>query len=144
MPRPSDIKNLLKIALPLILAQIAQVAMSFIDTVMVGRLGSNELAGIALGSTAFNFVLIFCSGILLSLAPLVSHAKGAGKLQDAIVSVRHGLLLAVILSVPAILLFWNTEPLFELMRQKQVASELGSSYLRAVSWGFLPLLWFVM
>jgi multidrug resistance protein, MATE family len=143
MPRLVDVTNLLKIALPLILAQIAQVAMSFIDTVMVGRLGGNELAGIALGSTMFNFVLIFCSGILFSLAPLVSQAKGAGRLPDGIVSVRHGFLIAALLSVPALLIFWNAEPLFELMRQTPIAGELGSGYLRAVSWGFLPLLWFV-
>ena len=143
MPRLADASNLLKIALPLILAQIAQVAMSFIDTVMVGRLGANELAGIALGSTFFHFTTIFCSGILLSLAPLVSQAKGAGTLQSGIILVRHGLLLAFALAILAIVLFWNVEPLFELMKQKEVASNLGSDYLRAISWGFLPLLWFV-
>ena len=143
MPRPQDIQELLKIALPLILAQIAQVAMSFIDTVMVGRLGGNELAGIALGSTFFNFLLIFCMGILFSLAPIVSQAKGAGKPQDGIIAVRHGLLLAGILAIPAMVLFWNSPSIFGFLRQQPIAADLASAYLRAVSWGFLPLLWFI-
>ncbi len=143
MPRPSDIRELLKIALPLILAQIAQLSMSFIDTVMIGRLGGSELAGIALGSTLFHFTLTFCSGIMLSLAPIVSQAKGAGRFQEGIVSVRHGLLLALGLAVVAVVIFWNSEFLFSLMRQKEGASILASGYLRAISWGFLPLLWFI-
>lgn len=143
MPRLSDLQELLKLALPLILAQVAQVAMSFVDTVTVGRLGGNELAGIALGSTLFNFVVIFCSGVLFSLSPIVSQAKGAGKLPEGITAVRHGLLLAIGLSIPAILIFWNSEALFILMQQKEVATELASRYLRAVSWGFVPLMWFV-
>jgi multidrug resistance protein, MATE family len=143
MPRPRDISSLLKLAFPLILAQISLIAMNLIDTIMVGRLGGNELAGIALGSTFFHFVVNFCMGILFSLAPIVSQAKGAGRPQEGIVAVRHGFLLAGILAIPAMLLFWNGEAIFQLMRQQDIAIDLGSRYLRAVSWGFLPLLWFI-
>jgi MATE family multidrug resistance protein len=101
------------------------------------------LAGIALGGAFFNFIYILCMGILLSLAPIVSQAKGAGKTQDGIIAVRHGFLLAGFIFIPALLLFWNSAPIFQLMQQQPVAIELGSSYLRAMCWGFLPLLWFI-
>jgi MATE family multidrug resistance protein len=117
--------------------------MSFLDTVMLGRLGGNELAGIALGSTLFHFVVIFCSGILFSLAPIVSQAKGAGKQEDGFAAVRHGFLLVWILAIPVLLIFWNSESIFGLMRQTDIAAELGSSYLKVASWGFVPYMYFV-
>ena len=106
--------------------------MSFIDTVMVGRLGGNELAGIALGSTFFNFLLIFCMGILFSLAPIVSQAKGAGKPQDGIIAVRHGLLLAVTSGDSQLCCCSANSPaIFGFMRQQPIAADLASAYLRA-------------
>jgi MATE family multidrug resistance protein len=62
--------------------------MSFIDTLMVGRLGPAELAGIALGSSIFFFVLILSSGVILAVGPMVSQAYGAGN-REAIVKATH-------------------------------------------------------
>ena len=69
--------ELTKLALPLVLAQLAQNTISFVDTLMVGKLGNEALAGIAIGSTVFHFVLIILSGVVLGVSPIVSQAIGA-------------------------------------------------------------------
>ena len=48
-----EIRQTLKLAGPIILAQLAQMSMTFVDIVMVGWLGTSELAGVALGSAVF-------------------------------------------------------------------------------------------
>ncbi len=137
----TETRNLSLLAAPLILAQLAQTSMGFVDTVMVGRLGNEALAGIALGNTLFFLVLLLGMGIVLAVGPMVSQAHGAG--DDAAVgrAVRQGLWLATGISVLAMFIFWNLKPLLLLMGQDPATVELAMSYLRAISWGFLPSMW---
>lgn len=138
-----EIGSLLTLALPLVLAQVAQNAMSFIDTLMVGRLGNEELAGIALGGTLFGFVLLVFSGVLLAVGPAVSQAHGAGRPAEAARAVRQGLWLGLFLVVPAFALFWWSEPLLLALGQEAATAALASRYLRAIAWGLLPAFGFV-
>lgn len=133
-----EIRNLAALALPLILAQLAQNTMSFVDTLMAARLGKEALAGIALGSTSFSFVLLILSGVILAVSPLVAQAHGADKPQEASRAVRQGLWLGLLLFVPAFALFWNAEPLLLHLGQAPETASLSSGYLRAISWGLLP------
>ena len=136
-----ELKALFVLALPLILAQIAQTSMSFIDTLMVGRLGSDALAAIALGATIFMFVSLLLMGSLFSVGPMVSQAHGANKPREAARATRQGLWLGTGMSVPAIILFWNIEPLLIGMGQDAVVAQQSAAYLRAISFGILPSLW---
>jgi len=68
--------ELVKLSLPLVLAQIAHNATSFVDTLMVGKLGRDALAGIAIGSTVFMFVSIVTSGFVLGCGPSVWASDG--------------------------------------------------------------------
>ena len=72
-----EVKELVIVAVPLVLAQVAQNTISFVDTIMVGRLGKEALAGIAIGSTLFQFILIVLSGVIIGVSPIVSQATGA-------------------------------------------------------------------
>ena len=73
-----EFRELIRLALPLVFAQLAQNSTSFVDTLMVGRLGNKACAaGIAIGNTVFFFVLIVLSGVLLGVGPIVSQATGA-------------------------------------------------------------------
>jgi multidrug resistance protein, MATE family len=139
----ADTKALLTVGLPLILAQLAQTSLGFIDTLMVGRLGSAELAGIALGSTIWHFTLIVLSGVIHAVGPVVAQAIGARQDADAARAVRQGLWLATGLSVIAITFFWGARPLLLAMGQEPATVELSSSYLRAISYGFIFALWTV-
>lgn len=122
------------------LAQLAQNTVSFVDTLMVGKLGNDALAGIAIGSTVFHFVLIILSGVILGVGPTVSHASGAGDRETCGRAVRQGLWLSVILFLPAFLLYRNIYPCLILLGQPAETALASSQYLKAISWGLLPAL----
>ncbi len=133
--------GLTKLAFPLVIAQLAQNTVSFVDTIMVGRLGNDALAGIAIGSTVFHFVLIVLAGVILGVSPIVSQATGANDPETAARVTRQGLWMGVILFLPAFVLYWNAYPLLIYLGQSPETARDSSEYLRAISWGLLPALW---
>ena len=137
----TEFKKLAWLAVPLVLAQLAQNTMSLVDSIMVGRwLGDEELAGMALGSTTFFFVLMVFSGVLYAVSPLVANAVGANQKDMVPRIVRQGFWIAGIAFVPAFLLFWNAEHFLRWMGQKENVVLLSGRYLRAISFGMLPAL----
>lgn len=135
-----EVRRTFTLALPLILAQLAQMSMSFVDTLMVGRLGNASLAGIALGSSIFFLALIICSGVLFAVGPTVSQAFGAGDLETAGRAAQQSFFLALLLLVPALLLFWQVGPLLARLGQEPQTAALATGYIQAIAWGFLPAL----
>jgi len=143
-PKPSlglEVRRTFTLALPIILAQLAQISMGFVDTLMVGRLGNEALAAIALGTSVYFLAFIVGMGVMFAVGPTVSQAYGAGDLETAGRATRQSFYLALLLTLPALLLFWQVEPLLRLMGQRESAVELATGYLHAIAWGFLPGLW---
>ena len=135
-----EVRRTFTLALPIILAQLAQVSMGFIDTLMVGRLGGEALAGIALGASIFFFALIIGLGVMSAVGPTVSQAVGANNSETAARATRQSFYVAVALTLPATLLFRQAEPLLRLTGQEAHTAELAAAWLRAISWGYLPAL----
>ena len=133
--------ELVKLATPLVIAQLAQNTLSFVDTLMVGRLGNGSLAGIALGGTVFHLVLIVLSGVIFGVNPVVSQAIGAGQREKAIAALRQGLWIGVMFFLPAFIFYWNSYPVLLALGQEPETALASSEYLRAISWGLLPALW---
>ncbi len=133
----------MSLAGPVVAALLAQNSMSFIDTVMVGRLGSESLAGVALGNTVYFFVFIMCMGAIVAVGPMVSQAFGAGDHASIGRIVRQGLWLGLALAVPSFLIIWNIAPLLRALGQVEQTVILAQRYLHAVIWAILPAMWFV-
>lgn len=136
-----EFKELVIVAVPLVLAQVAQNTISFVDTVMVGRLGKEALAGIAIGSTLFQFILIVLSGVIIGVSPIVSQATGAKDDDLCGRATRQGLWMGVLLFTPAFLLYRNAYPILIWLNQSPETALASSEYLKAISWGLLPALW---
>lgn len=133
-----EARNLFKLAVPLALAQLAQNSTSFVDTVMVGKLGDDALAGIAIGATMFHFVSLVIAGILYSVSPVVSQAVGANE-QDRIGSaVRQGFWIAIFGFIPCLIAYWNAAPFLRWLGQDENVVRMSSGYLKAISFGMLP------
>ena len=137
----TEFRKLAVLAAPLVLAQIAQNATSLVDTIMVGKLGKEELAGIAIGSTVFMFVSIVASGFVLGCGTVVAQAVGAKDQATCGRAVRQGFWLSIFLFLPALVLFWNIYPILLWLDQPPETAAASSAYLRAISWGLLPSLW---
>ena len=145
MPDPSwstELRATARLAAPLVAAQLAQISMSFIDVVMVGRLGPEAMAAAVLGHTVFFTGMLLGIGFVVAVSPLVSQAYGAGQPEEAARATRQGLWLALFASVPLFFLMRNAEPLLLLARQDPQTSALAAGYLGALAWGILPDLGF--
>ena len=109
---------------------------------MVGRLGSPELAGVALGNATYFLFALIGIGILLAVGPMVSQAYGAGKHDPIGRTTRQALWLATLLSLPILLIMWSAKLPWTIMQQDAVTMDYAEGYLQAAMWGFLPFMWF--
>ncbi len=137
-----EAKKLIFLGIPLILAQLAGVALGFTDTIMVGRLGKDALAAIALGSSYYFTVYIVFVGVLIAIGPLVGHAIGANDADASARSVRQGLWLAIIMVPFAIVLLLLAKKVFLIMGQNPETVTASYAYLKAMAWGIFPALLF--
>src|SRR6516165_7096953 len=98
----TEMRATVAVAGPLAAANLAQMAMGFTNTVIVGSLGSAALAAAGLGASLYFTVALVCSGILTAVAPLAGHAIGAGDNRRAGRVAGAGLVLAALLAVPLV------------------------------------------
>lgn len=138
------IRETAALAGPVVAAQLGQTSMTFVDTIVVGRLGRDALAGVALGHSLFFFVLVLCMGVLIAVGPMVSHAYGAGDENAIARSVRQGLWLATLLALPAVAILLNAAPILRALGQEEVAALGAASYLRAITPGLFPALYLIV
>jgi MATE family multidrug resistance protein len=138
----ADVRLTLRLALPLVFAEIGWMSMGIVDTIMVGRLPNSAVAigATGLGQSLYHGVAIFCGGLLLGLDTFVAQAFGREDLDDARHSLVNGLFLAMALT-PVVMFavsFWPG-----LMQRFGISVELVEPmrpFLRALNWGSLPLL----
>ena len=140
----SEVKKCLVLGVPLAAAQLAQSATGFVDTVMMGWLGSQTIASGALGVTIFSFSLLIVTGIFSAISPLAAQAYGAGDREKVGTIVRLGLGISLVLGIPITLLLYNGGALLLLLGQDAKAVALAEIYLRAIALGFIPALGFAV
>ncbi|KIV74630.1 Multidrug and toxin extrusion (MATE) family efflux pump YdhE/NorM [Pseudomonas sp. FeS53a] len=113
-----ELLAILRLAGPLIAAQLANVLMVFTDTVMMGLLGPAELAAGGLGAASYSFVSIFCVGVIAAVGNLVAIRHGAGDVAGAARLTQAGMWLGWGLALAAGLLLWNLGPLLRVFGQE--------------------------
>lgn len=94
-----EIRHLILLAVPMLLAQVAQVGIGFVDTVMAGGAGKEDLAAVALGSGAFATIFITFIGIMTALNPIIAQLNGAAKFDEVGETGRQGLWFGLALGV---------------------------------------------
>ena len=136
----SEVRATVAVAGPLAAANLAQMAMGFTNTVMVGSLESAALAAAGLGASLYFTVALVCSGILTAVAPLAAHAIGAGDNHRAGRVTGAGLVLAALLAVPVVAALLAANRLLVVLGyEPALAAEIGR-FLGALAWaapGFL-------
>ncbi len=137
-PVLAETKITLILGLPIIAAQLAQIALGFIDTVMAGNLSARDLAAIAIGRSLYVPIWVIILGILLAVNPICAQNLGAGKLRQIGKSVRQGLWLSQLLAIPSFFLVRHMEPVMHYMDFDLAVIPLADGYLKAVSWGIFP------
>jgi MATE family multidrug resistance protein len=131
---------MLRLAIPVVIAELGWTAMATVDTIMVGRLSAEAIGAVALGSALFFGVTIFGMGLLLGLDTVISHAFGAGNLRDCHRSLVHGIYLALFLTPPLTLVLYGLLWFLPRFGIEPRVLELTVPYMRPVIWSLLPLL----
>jgi MATE family multidrug resistance protein len=141
-PLAADFRQTLRLALPLILAELGWMSMGVVDTIMVGRLPDSAIAigATGLGQSLYHMLAIFGGGLLLGMDTFVSQAHGRNDVRDARHTLLNGFVLAIALT-PLLMLAVSMWPW--LMRRFGISLDLVGPmqpFLSALNWGTLPLL----
>ena len=133
---------MLRLAIPLVLAELGWMTMAIVDTMMVGRQAhsAEAIGAVSLGSILFNAVAIFGTGLMLGLDTLVSHSYGAGDVEDCHHSLVNGVYLSFAITPFLMGIVWLFEPVLRSLDIQASVLNQAIPYLRALNWGTLPLL----
>ncbi|XWJ89444.1 MdtK family multidrug efflux MATE transporter [Phytobacter ursingii] len=139
----TEARQLLALAIPVILAQIAQTAMGFVDTVMAGGYSATDMAAVAIGTSIWLPAILFGHGLLLALTPTVAQLNGSGRRERIAHQVRQGFWLAAAVSILIMIVLWNAGYIIHAMHDidPQLADK-AVGYLRALLWGAPGYLFF--
>lgn len=142
VPVQGELRQLITLALPMMGAQLAQVGMGVVDTVMAGRLSAVDLAGVALGSSVLWPVTLMCMGVLQAITPTVAQLNGARHYGEIGENIRQGLWLAMLFSGLVCLLITHAGPYYRLMGVDPTVITVSLPYLRASAFGVPAILWY--
>ncbi|MCK9237445.1 MAG: MATE family efflux transporter [Thiopseudomonas sp.] len=132
----SEWRRLLSLAIPIVIAQLANTAMGFVDTMMAGRVSPNDLAAVALGNSIWVPIFLLMSGVLLATTAKAARLFGAGDNASIGPLVRQALWLGLIMGCVMAVLMWNAKPLMQWLQISPELIEPAMGYLRAVACGF--------
>jgi multidrug resistance protein, MATE family len=139
-----EIKSLTRLALPLMATFLAQKGMQLIDTIMMGWIGPYALAAGALGTTIFMTVMLFCMGTLSAVGVFIARAKGAKQDADIRSHIQHGILLALILSVPGMIIIWLVPHVLPIVGEDLLIVKNTALLLHGLVWGLPGFLLFLV
>ena len=142
--RREETKTILGIGLPLTAAWVAEMAMFITDMIMVGRLGSKELAAVGLAGDWFWVLLLIGMGIISIVGVIAAQCLGAGDRQGVIDACDQGMIAATITSVPVMIGVWYLGPVLAFAKQDVEVVSLITGYAKILTWSVLPALWWVV
>jgi multidrug resistance protein, MATE family len=123
------------LAWPILVGQLANLGMSVVDVAMAGHASANDLAGVALGVSIWNIVIITMMGLMMSVAPMVAHHVGAQRLDQVPPLVRQGLWKGVTVGLLAMLVANTAAQVFHHMEIEPEVRDLALNFVLIVSFG---------
>jgi multidrug resistance protein, MATE family len=141
-----EIRATLSLSWPMVLTNLAQVAMTATDVMMIGRLGPESLAAGALGSNLYFAPLIFGLGLMLATSPMIAAELGRRRhsVRDIRRTVRQGLWIAILAVIPIWILLWNSEAILLAMGQEPELSRQAGIYVHWLQWAVLPFYFYIV
>jgi len=138
-----ELTETLRLAVPIALTQLGQIAMMTTDLVLIGRLGDQAVAAAALAHTVFFITFTFGMGLVSAVAPLAAQAFGARNPRLVRRALRVGLWAALLISLPMMMLPLGGEQILLTLGQAPATAHLAQQYLLGLAWGITPALWFM-
>ncbi len=137
-----EFRKNLKLSVPVITGLLGHTFVAFADNVMVGQLGTAELAAVSLGNSFVFIAMSLGIGFSTAITPLVAEADGASDAQRGKSALKHGIILCTILGFVLFGMMLAMKPLMHLMNQPTEVVELALPYLDIVAFSLVPLVVF--
>src|SRR5438876_6208915 len=137
-----ELTDTLKLAAPMALTQLGQIAMTTTDLVLLGRISDEAVAAAGLAGTVYFVSFTFGMGLMAAVAPLAAQAFGADNPILVRRALRTGLWAALLISLPIMAFPLRGEQILRALGQAQTTSHLAQDYLFGLAWGVMPALWF--
>src|SRR5699024_6246519 len=144
MYETSTLKEKLKlfivIMIPILVTQVSMYLMNFFDTVMSGRAGAADLAGVAIGSSLWVPIFTGINGVLIAITPIIAQLIGAKANEDIPKKVQQGIYLATALAIIILIIGWIIlNPILQIMDLETDVRYTAKFYLVSLSTGIIPL-----
>lgn len=136
----AELAILVRLALPLMGAQVGMMLLGVVETLIVGRAGTLALGAVSLGNVWTHGTILMATGVIMGADPLLSQAYGAGDPRTAALTFQRGLVLSVLLGLLVSLLWLVTQPVLAFFGQDPGLSALAASFVvvqAPTAFGFL-------
>lgn len=139
-----ELTETLKLAIPIALTQLGQIAMMTTDLALIGRLGEDAVAAAALAHIVYFVSFTLGMGLVSAVAPLAAQAFGARDPRNVRRALRVGLWAGLMLALPLMVLMpFYGETLLIALGQKPETAKLAQTYLLGIGGSVIPALWFI-
>lgn len=140
-----EFRATLALAWPLVLTNLAQIALTTTDVIVLGRLGPSALAAATLGVNLYFAILLFGIGVVTATSPMMANALGRKlhAVRDVRRTFRQGLWTAWIIAIPSWLALWHAEAILLLFDQEPSLAAAAQTFVHELQWGLLPALGFI-
>jgi len=131
----TELRALWALAWPILIGQLATIAMAVTDVTMAGHASAADLAGVSLGVSIWNLIIITIMGLALAINPLVAHHIGAGEHTEVAHLVRQGLWKALAVGLIASVIGLSTRALFAHMELETGVRAVAMQFVTVTSFG---------
>ncbi|GGI85397.1 MATE family efflux transporter [Shewanella gelidii] len=128
-------KRLIQLALPVLVAQVTQTMMGFIDTVMAGRVSAIDMAAVAVGTSFWLPIMLLVQGLLMAFTPVFAHHHGADDTKSIRPLAFQALYIALLGGVGIMAFLWLSPAILKTMELDPQLLQLTEDYIFAISWG---------
>ncbi|MFT3923756.1 MAG: MATE family efflux transporter [Myxococcales bacterium] len=126
----SEFRRLLRLAGPIVLAQLGQMLLGVVDAALAGHLSTKALGAVTLGNLWQFGTVLPLAGVVMGLDPLVSQAHGAGLHEQARLALRRAVMIACALALPVCFAWAHAEQGLLLFGQDPQLAQLAGMYTR--------------
>lgn len=131
----SSTREIIHLAWPMLVAQLAMMANAVIDTAMAGRLSAIDLAAVGIAASIMVTVLMSLISVLLAMPPIIAYLHGAGRHAEIGRELHQSIWVSLLLACIAIVLLRHPEPFIALAELQPAVEVKVRAYLAASSWG---------
>lgn len=124
------------------LSQLGHMLVGVADSVMVGRLGAEPLAGASLANVIFHLLLVFGMGVSYAITPLVAAADGEGNKNETAAFLKHAMIINIVTGVILYGIILILSPGLKYLDQPEEVVVLALPYLNVVTLSLVPFMIF--